>query len=146
MPTARRCQGCGATLGEPAAGASVVTCQFCGLAHDTTVAFPAFRLASVTIETPAHVRRARRIVWIVAAIVIVAVTVSAVVPALMGLRIAQSAIGRAVPDVTARLNDHRRPTAPADLSTAPTSGGWKVLATSPPVDSFANFDPIASLP
>jgi hypothetical protein len=146
VPTARRCQGCGATLGEPAAGASVVTCQFCGLAHDTTVAFPAVRVASISVQTPAHVRRARRIVWIVAGIVIVAITASAVVPALLGLRIAKMAIEQTMPDVTARLNDYKRPIAPVDLASAPQGSGWKVLATSPPVGGFADFDPVASLP
>lgn len=146
MPTARRCQGCGATLGEPAPGASVVTCPFCGLAHDTTVAFPAIRITTVTTETPAHVVRARRIVWLVAGLVILAIVVSAVIPAVMGLRIAKTAIQQTLPDVTARLNDHKRPIPPADLAVAPMSGGWKVLDVKPPPGGFADFDPVASLP
>jgi hypothetical protein len=34
MPTARRCTGCGATLNDPPAGATTLTCRFCGLTHD----------------------------------------------------------------------------------------------------------------
>ena len=81
MPTARRCQGCGATLGEPAAGATVVTCQFCGLAHDATVAFHS---GSIVIE-PQRVRRANRIIIGVVLLVVAIIVISALVPAYLCL-------------------------------------------------------------
>ena len=145
MPTARRCQGCGATLGEPAAGATVVTCQFCGLAHDATVAFPAFTRGSIVIE-PQRVRRANLIIAGVVLVVVTVIAVSALVPAFLGLRMAQTAVGLASSNVTARPNDGKVPIAPAELASAPQGGGWKVLATTPPEGGFADFDPVASLP
>ena len=146
MPTARRCQGCGATLGEPAAGATVVTCQFCGLAHDAAVAFPAFHPSAIVVETPERARRASRIIIGVVLVVVAIVVISALVPAYLGLRMAQTAVGLTSSNVTARLNDGKAPIPPGDLASAPQGGGWKVLATTPPHGGFADFDPVASLP
>ena len=145
MPTARRCQGCGATLGEPAAGGTVVTCQFCGLAHDATVAFPAFHAGSLVIE-PRRVRRANLIIAGVVLAVVTVIAVSALVPAFLGLRMAQTAVGLTSRNVTARPNDGKVPIAPAELASTPQGGGWKVLATTPPEGGFTDFDPVASLP
>ena len=92
MPTARRCQGCGATLGEPDAGATVVTCRFCGLAHDATVAFPEFA-SRARVETPERARRANRVIVGVVLVVVAVIAISALVPAFIGLRMAQTAVG-----------------------------------------------------
>jgi hypothetical protein len=144
VPTARRCQGCGATLGEPAAGAAVVSCRFCGLAHDTTAVFPAVHATTVVFGTPQRAR-ANRAVWAIVLIVVAIIAASALVPAIVGVWVAKSALDRVAP-VAGRLTEHTRPTAPADLANLPQGGGWKVLATAPPVGGFADFDPVASLP
>jgi hypothetical protein len=146
MPTARRCQGCGATLGEAAVGASVVTCQFCGLAHDSTVAFSAVHASSIVVEAPERARRANRIIVGVVLVVVAVIMVSALVPAVLGLHMAQTAVGLSSSNVTARLTDGRRPIPPAALASAPQGGGWKVLATTTPEGGFTDFDPIGSLP
>ena len=146
MPTARRCQGCGATLGEPAAGGSVVTCQFCGLAHDATATSPAFASAPVVIQYTQRSRSANRIIVGVVLVVVAIIVVSALVPAYLGLRMAQTAVGLSSSDVVARLTDGKRPIQPGDLASAPQGGGWKVLATTPPEGGFTDFDPVASLP
>jgi hypothetical protein len=144
LPTARRCQGCGATLGEPPPGATVVTCQFCGLAHDTTVRVQAIHVG----PTPQQVRVGRRAVWVVTIAVIVIVGVSALVPALMSLRLAQDAmsVARTLPSATTSRPDPRRSMAPADLAAVTLGGGWKVLETAPPPGGFADFDPVAGIP
>ena len=79
-------------------------------------------------------------------VVVAVIVVSALVPAFLGLRMAQTAVGLSTSDVTARLNDGKRPIPPADLASVPQGGGWKVLATTPPEGGFADFDPVASLP
>jgi hypothetical protein len=143
MPTARRCQGCGATLGD-ADDAGVLTCRFCGLTHDTTTMFPAVTPAVVQIDARAR-KASRAIVFVVLAVVAV-IVVSALVPALMGLWIAKSAIERTVPGVMDRIDDGKRALAPADLATLSQGGGWKTLQVGPPMGGFDDFDPVASLP
>jgi hypothetical protein len=145
MPTARRCQGCGATLGEPAAGATVVTCRFCGLAHDATAASSAFG-GSAAVQSPQRSRSANRIIVVVVLLVVAVIVAGALVPAFLGLRLAQTAVGLSSADVRTRLNEGKRPIEPADLALAPQGGGWKVLATTPPAGGFTGFDPVASLP
>ena len=145
MPTARRCQGCGATLGEPAAGATVVTCQFCGLAHDAAAAAPAFASAPVVQYTPRS-RSANRIIVAVVLVAVAVIVAGALVPAFLGLRMAQTAVGLSSSHVTARLSDGRRPIPPDELASVPQGSGWKVLATTTPEGGFADFDPVASLP
>jgi hypothetical protein len=143
VPTARRCQGCGATLGEPAAGTTLVTCQFCGLAHDATATFPALTSAPTGSQRS---RSANRLIVAVVLVVVALIVASAMVPALLGLWIAKTAIEHTTPDLTARLDDAKKPIPPGDLASAPQGGGWKVLATTPPEGGFADFDPVASLP
>ena len=145
MPTARRCQGCGATLGEPASGATVVTCQFCGLAHDATVQLKAIQIG----PTPQQVGVGRRAVWVIAIAVIVIIGVSALVPAIMSMRLAQDAISVATTPPSARPGarpDPRRSMPPADLAALTQGGGWKVLETPAPPGGFADFDPVAGIP
>ena len=146
MPTARRCQGCGATLGEPPAGSTVVTCRFCGLAHDAAAAFPAVTAGSIVLDTPERVRSARRIVWALVLVLAAIVVVSSLVPAVLGLWIARTANAHTTPGPVAPRADPKAPIAPADLASAPPGGGWQVLSTTPPYSGFADFDPVASLP
>jgi len=146
VPTARRCQGCGATLGEPAAGATVVTCQFCGLAHDATAAAPAFTSGPVVVQYAPRSRAANRILVAVVLLAVAVITAGALVPAVLGLWVAKSAIGLSSSNVTARPNDGKAPIAPPELASTPQGGGWKVLATPPPEGGFTDFDPVASLP
>ena len=146
MPTARRCQGCGATLGEPAAGASVVTCRFCGLAHDAAAAFPAFASAPVVVQYTQPSRSAKRLIVAIVLVVVVVIVAGALVPAFLGLWVAKTAIERTAPDVVPRVTNAKTPIPPGDLASTPQGGGWKVLATTPPEGGYADFDPVASLP
>lgn len=144
MPTARRCQGCGATLGEPTAGVGVVTCRFCGLAHDAAVSQGA--RATVVVGNPRGVRRAT---WMIAAVVLLAVAAivaGALIPAYVGVHLAETALERATSDDAPRRTERDRPLPPAALATLTQGGGWRVLATEPPVGGYADFDPVASLP
>jgi len=146
VPIARRCQGCGATLGEAEAGATVVTCRFCGLAHDTTVAFPAFTAAKVVVQQGRPSRTANRVIVAVVLGVVAILVVGALVPAFLGLRMAQTAVERGTSGVLGPLTQQKRAIAPADLASTTRGGGWKVVETTPPVGGFADFDPVASLP
>jgi hypothetical protein len=146
MPTARRCQGCGATLGEPAAGASVVTCRFCGLAHDTAPPSPAFASAPVVVQYAQPSRAAKRLIVAIVLVVVAVIVAGALVPAFLGLWVARTAIEHTAPEFVARVTDAKTPIPPGDLASAPQGGGWKVLATTPPEGGFTDFDPVASLP
>jgi hypothetical protein len=144
VPTARRCQGCGATLREPAAGATVVTCPFCGLAHDT-VRSPAIPPG----PTPQQIRVGSRAVWVITIAVIVIIGASALIPAIMSLRLARDAVSVAtnLPSALPGARpEARRAIPPSDLAAQPLGGGWKVLETPPPPGGFADFDPVAGLP
>jgi hypothetical protein len=123
-----------------------MTCTFCGLAHDATTTFPAFASAPVVIQSSQRNRSANRIVVAVVLVVVAIIVVGALVPAFLGLRMAQTAIERSTTDVVARINDGKRAIAPADLASAPRGGGWKVLAATPPAGGFTDFDPVGSLP
>jgi hypothetical protein len=144
VPTARRCQGCGATLGEPAAGSTVATCRFCGLAHDTATAIPAFPDAKIVVQYGRPNRTANRAIVAVVLVVVAIIVASALVPALFGLWMARTAVEH-VTGMVERPSERTR-TAPADLGRLTRGGGWKVLATDPPVGGYADFDPVASLP
>jgi hypothetical protein len=142
VPTARRCQGCGATLGEPASDAGVVTCRFCGLAHDAAVS--AIHLG----PTPHQVRVGSRAVWVITIAVIVIIGASALVPALLSLRLARDAVSVAttLPSLPGSRPDPRTPIAPAELAGLTQGGGWKVLDVAPPPGGYADFDPVAAIP
>lgn len=145
MPTARRCQGCGATLGEAAPGATVVTCRFCGLAHDTGVHVPGIHVH----PAGAPVRVGSRAVWVITVAVIVIIGGSALIPALMSLRLARDAVSVATTLPATRPGarvDPKKPVPPADLAALTQGGGWKVLETAPPPGGFADFDPVAGIP
>ena len=120
MPTARRCQGCGATLGEPAAGATVVTCQFCGLAHDATAAAPAFTSGPVVVQYAPGSRAANRILVAVVLLAVAVITAGALVQQALERWGAKSAIGLSSSNATARPNDGKVPIAPPELAKTAT--------------------------
>ena len=91
-------------------------------------------------------RTATRVIWAVVAVVIVAIVASAVIPAWFGFRMASRAVELTSGDVEARLNEHKRAVAPADLAALTQGGGWKVLDVPPPAGGFVDFDPVASVP
>jgi hypothetical protein len=145
VPTARRCQGCGATLGEPAAGSTVATCRFCGLAHDTATAIPAFPDAKIVVQYGRPNRTANRAIVAVVLVVVAIIAASALVPALFGLWMARTAVEH-VTGMVERPSERAKRTTPADLARLTRAGGWKVLATDPPAGGYTDFDPVASLP
>lgn len=144
MATARRCQGCGATLREAEDGASVVTCPFCGLAHDDVPA--ASGPVVVTLGGGAAQRAGRRAMWVILAIVLIS-TVVTLVPVWFGVRLARDVVDR----TTSMLPSQRRETVratlvPAELAALPEGQGWKRLEVPPPPGGFADFDPVAGIP
>jgi hypothetical protein len=124
----------------------VVTCQFCGLAHDSVTASPAFHGTTVVIGTRRPVRRGSRAVVAIVLIVAAVLAASALVPAIFGVWVAKSALDRVAPAAVERLREPGRHLAPGELATLTKGGGWKVLATDPPAGGFTDFDPVASLP
>ena len=87
-----------------------------------------------------------RIIVGVVLVVVAIIVISALVPAYLGLRMAQTAVALSSTDVVARPTDGKRPIQPGDLASAPEGSGWEVLATTPPAGGFTDFDPVASLP
>jgi hypothetical protein len=122
----------------------VVTCRFCGLAHDSTTVFPAIQATVVVGARPG--RRVNRAVLAIVLIVVALIAVTALVPAIVGVWVAKSALERVAPGAAARLGEPKRALAPGELATLTKDGGWKVLATDPPAGGFTDFDPVASLP
>ena len=145
MATARRCQGCGATLRDADDGSSVVTCPFCGLAHDVTAAAPAPVVVQIG-GSEAGRRAGRRVVWVILAIVLISIVVT-LVPVWFSVRLARDVVDR----TTSMLPSQRRETTrseivPAELAALPEGQGWKRLEVPPPAGGFADFDPVASIP
>ena len=144
MPTARRCQGCGATLNDPPAGSTSLTCPFCGLTHDMTQAFPApvvVRIGGVTPQPPKHLGT-------IIGVVVVVILGATIIPIVFSLRMASNAIQQAtssVPSSIRALQDQRRPIAPAELSDF-TERRWKELDVAPPPGGYRAFDPVTALP
>jgi hypothetical protein len=143
VPTPRRCQGCGATLGEPEPGGSVVTCRFCGLAHDVDApAFEAQGPVVVPIGRQSGGRAGRRLGLILAGI-FVFVAVVTLVPMWLAFRIGRDVVDRTTPRIPSRVD--RPVLAPADLAIVPTGQGWKRIDVPPPPGGFDGFDPVAGI-
>lgn len=145
MPTARRCSGCGAALGDPTDDDLTILCGFCGLRHDINDLAGSPAVAVVTMGArPAANSAAAKIVFAVFLIVLLAT----------GLGVYLSY--RAATEVTTRVQlaattvrqqaaERNRPLKPAELATAATMS-WKTLDAPPPPGGFAAFDPVAALP
>jgi len=143
MPIARRCSGCGASLGEPTDDDLTVVCRFCGLRHDLNdVAGPA---PAVVVELGPRMRRANTVVT-VAILGMVALAIGGAL--LLSYRTSQrmqSTLQQATATTQQRLADTRRALAPAELANL-TEYGWKTVDTAPPPGGFAAFEPVAALP
>lgn len=151
MPVARRCSGCGATLNDPPAGATSITCRFCGLTHDLASNSGGVHVgAPVAIEVGQAVRRTSAVAATVIGVVGVAVAIGGYVawrvtrdPAVLQQL---STLTERVPAATAtatRPVDRRLPA--AELATL-TTFGWYPLDVPPPPGGFAAFEPVAALP
>jgi hypothetical protein len=143
VPTARRCQGCGATLAEPEAESTVVTCRFCGLAHD--VASPAFQAQGPVVVQigGASAGRAGRRLGLILAIIGVLVAVVTLVPMWLAYRIGSDVVERTTARLPSRVD--RPVLAPADLAVVPMGQGWKRIDVPPPPGGFDTFDPVAGI-
>ncbi|MEZ5294628.1 MAG: hypothetical protein R2745_26355 [Vicinamibacterales bacterium] len=144
MPTARRCTGCGAALGEPTDDDLTILCTFCGLRHDIN-ALGSAGPAPVVIELGPGMRRTNGLI-VGTILAIVALSVAG------GLYVSYRAatevttrVTEATRSVQARAAERRRALAPAELSGL-TEFAWKTLDVPPPPGGFAAFDPVASLP
>jgi hypothetical protein len=100
----------------------------------------------VVVQIDPRTRTASRAIVFVVLAVVAIIVVSALVPAIMGIWVAKTAIERTVPGVLDRIDESRKTFAPADLATLSQGGGWKELKVPPPAGGFADFDPVASLP
>ena len=89
--------------------------------------------------------RPSHLVWAIVLTVAGVVAVSALVP-LAGVWLASSVLDRVAPGAVSRTGEAKRSMAPGELATLTKGGGWRVLATDPPVGGFTDFDPVASLP
>ena len=130
-------------MGESAAGAPVITCRFCGLAHD--MAAPAVDVQGpvvVQIGGRAGGRAGRRLGLILAGI-FVFVAVVTVVPMWLAFRIGSDVVDRTTSRLPPRIE--RAVLAPADLAAVPTGLGWKRLDVAPPPGGFDGFDPVAGI-
>src|SRR5262245_48859023 len=113
MAVARRCQGCGATLPEAEDGSTVVTCPFCGLAHDDT---PGHAPVVVRIGGEAQRRAGRRIAFVVLAIVLIS-TVVVLVPVWFSVRLARDVVDQTRSMLPSqRRADVRASLVPAELA------------------------------
>jgi hypothetical protein len=152
MPTARRCAGCGATLTDPAAGASTITCRFCGLTHDLggAAAHPAG--APVVIEIGSAARRtggvaATAMLGVVGAALAVGGYAAWRVTRNTGVGSQLATLSQRLPETVATKASRPpdRPLAPTALATI-TQFGWNALDVPPPPGGFDAFEPVGALP
>lgn len=146
MPTARRCQGCGATLREGQEGEAVITCPFCGLAYDVDAGPPGGAPVVVRVENAGVGRAARRIILIVFAIVVLAFASSAAEFIWLSTHIPTTVIDHVSTMTPARGRDASAALAPADLASITAGGGWRRLEIAPPPGGFDAFDPVGGIP
>lgn len=152
MPTARRCTGCGATLNDPPAGATTLTCRFCGLTHDLGV-----RAGAVTIGAPVVIevgQTLRRTSAVAGAAILGTVGLALGIGGYVAWRVTRetgfgtqlSTLSPRVPEVPAKTSrPAERLLPPADLATL-TTFGWYPLDVPPPPGGFDAFEPVAALP
>ena len=152
MPTARRCTGCGATLNDPPAGATTLTCRFCGLTHDLGVRAGAVSIgAPVVIEVGQTLRRTSAVAG---AAILGTVGLALGIGGYVAWRVTRetgfgtqlSTLSPRVPEVPAKTSrPAERLLPPADLATL-TTFGWYPLDVPPPPGGFDAFEPVAALP
>jgi hypothetical protein len=143
MAVARRCQGCGSSLPEVEEGSTVVTCPFCGLAHDDAVGPSP---VVVRIGGEAQRRAGRRIGWVILTIVLIS-TIVTLVPVWFSVRFVREVSSRTTSMLPSqRRADARATLVPAELAAVPQGQGWKALEVPPPPGGFADFDPVAGIP
>lgn len=144
MAIPRRCSGCGATLNDPAEGATTITCRFCGLTHDLAGATSGPR--PVVIEIGPAVRQTgkaiKTLVWSILAVVAL-VTAAGLYVAYRAMDTARDVVARTA-TTTPRSTPPRR-LVPADLATL-TEYAWKELDVPPPPGGHDAFEPVAALP
>ncbi|MGD9904340.1 MAG: hypothetical protein AB7U83_12820 [Vicinamibacterales bacterium] len=149
MPTARRCAGCGASLNDPPAGATSITCRFCGLPHDLGGSSPRTAAGEPVVI---DLRPARRATAVAAALILGLVGVAVAVGGFVAWRVtrvggivSQLATGPQAPPGTAPSARRDQPLAPPALASL-TEFGWRTLDVPPPPGGFAAFEPVAALP
>lgn len=143
MPTARRCSGCGAALGQPTDDDLTVVCTFCGLRHDLNDLAGA--PTAVVVELGPRMRRANTAV-VTAIVGIVAVAIGiALFTAYRTAADVTSRVQLAATAVQQRAAEARRPLALTELA-AFTESAWKTVDTAPPPGGFDAFEPVAGLP
>ncbi|MEP7118741.1 MAG: hypothetical protein ABI880_14225 [Acidobacteriota bacterium] len=143
MATARRCSGCGASLGDPTDDDLTVVCRFCGLRHDLDT--PVSAAAPVGIELGPRMRRTNRALL---AVILGLVAIVVALALFAGDRTAEQ-VTTAVRQSTAAVTE-RRPVPPRPLALADLAGltefGWKIVDTSPLPGGYDAFDPVTALP
>ena len=125
----------------------VVTCPFCGLAHDVAgPAFPAQGQATGPVVVQiggGSTGRAGRRLGVILAVIGVFIAVVTLVPLWLAFRIGSDVVEHATARIPSRVD--QPVLAPADLSAVPTGQGWKRIDVAPPPGGFDSFDPVAGI-
>lgn len=144
MATARRCTGCGASLGEPTDDDLTVVCRFCGLRHDLNdLAASAGPQVVVTVGT--HRRRSSPVLTAAILGVVALAVGGALLISYRASQQVQSTLQQTAALTRPVATETRRSVTPAELSDL-IDAGWKTVDTPPPPGGYAAFEPVAALP
>jgi hypothetical protein len=144
MATARRCSGCGASLGEPTDDDLTVVCRFCGLRHDLNDLAGA-GAATVVVQLSPGVRRTNVVVLaLVLGVVALAVGFGLFTADRTSERIT-TALRETTATVPQRVAETRRSLALDELPGL-TEFGWKTVDVAAPPGGYDAFEPVAALP
>lgn len=144
MATARRCTGCGASLGEPTDDDLTVVCRFCGLRHDLND-LTAGGGTPIVVTVGTQRRRSSPVLALaILGVVALAVGGGLLVSYRASQRI-QSTLQQTAAVTRSVVTEARRAVAPAELADL-IDAGWKTVETPPPPGGYAAFEPVAALP
>ena len=145
MATARRCSGCGASLGEPTDDDLTVVCRFCGLRHDLHDLADAGRAGTVVVEFGPRLRRTNLAVLAMVLGVVVTVGGFGLFTAYRTSERVGTVLQQAASAVPQRATETRR-SVPLDELPSLTEFGWKSVDVAPPPGGYGAFEPVTALP
>jgi hypothetical protein len=145
MATARRCSGCGASLGEPTDDDLTVVCRFCGLRHDLNDLSGAPTAATVVVEFGPRLRRTNTAVLAVVLGIVVIVGGFGLFTAYRTSQRISTVMQQTTTAVQPRVTEPRRPVALDELPGL-TEFGWKTVDVTPPPGGYGAFEPVTALP
>ncbi len=145
MATARRCSGCGASLGEPTDDDLTVVCRFCGLRHDLNDLAGPGTAGTVVVEFGPRMRRTNTAVLALVLGLVAIVGGFGLFTAYRTSERISTAMLQTTTAVQPRVAETRRSLALDELPGL-TDFGWKVVDVAPPPGGYAAFEPVAALP